>query len=138
MFHSIVVVNFVPMMLKSEVKWLQIDDLNRKLCESLNILNKQLKGKQYIVDDQISIVDLSIGCELSQLLAYGYNFKLMFPEVAKWLNNLQKLKYWDEVSQIAVNAGKDFLANEKNRKTIAEVRNFELSRLWRIFLLKQS
>jgi len=127
MFHAIVVVNFVPMMLKIEVKTLQIEDLNRKLCMTLAVLDKQLENKEFITG-KVSIVDLSIGCELYQLRCYGYSFG-EFPNVNRWLDNLEKLPKWLDAHSVAIQAGKDFLANDKNAQVISSVKNFTNSRL---------
>jgi glutathione S-transferase len=128
MFHAIVIVNFVPMMLKIEVKTLQIEELNRKLRMSLSILDKQLENKKFIAGNNTTIVDLSIGCELYQLKCYGYNFS-EFKNVDKWLNNLEKLPKWTEAHEVVIGAAKEFLSNEKNASVMATVTNFAQSKL---------
>jgi glutathione S-transferase len=70
-------------------------------------------GKQYLCGDEITIADYFgaslvslgdlIGCELTT-----------YPNIARWLASMKKLKHWDEVNQVfsgyaASNKGKEFV-----------------------------
>jgi glutathione S-transferase len=128
MLHAIAILNFVPMMLKIEVKTLQIEELNRKLRMSLSVLDKQLENKKFIAGNTATIVDLSIGCELYQLKCYEYNFS-EFKNIDNWLNNLEKLPKWTEAHEVVIGAAKQFLSNEKNTSVMATVSSFVQSKV---------
>jgi glutathione S-transferase len=82
-------------------KWLQILNDHYIGPNNAYLLGNDITIADYFGAGMVTIGEL-IGCELGQ-----------YPNVCRWLNNMKKLKYWDEVNQIfngfaEGNKGKEF------------------------------
>lgn len=94
--HAFIEVHHVPAMLKREIIELRIKPWNMTFQKSANILERQLADKGFVVGDQSSVVDLSLGCEFYQLYLLGYDFS-RYKSILQWFMNLERaVKNWKE------------------------------------------
>jgi glutathione S-transferase len=81
----------------------------------LQILNDHWLGpkNQYLCGDEITIADYFGACLVSLGDLIGCELTT-YPNIARWLANMKKLKHWDEVNEVfsgyaASNKGKEFV-----------------------------
>jgi glutathione S-transferase len=67
----------------------------------LNVLNDHWIGpnNQYLCGNQITIADYFGACLVTVGELIGTDFS-KYPNIARWLGNMKKLKHWDEVNQV--------------------------------------
>jgi glutathione S-transferase len=75
-----------------EIDQNMIDDLFKKL-------EKVLSAQKFIVDDQISIADLSLACELNQFYILKYNFD-SHPSLSRYLREMNSMIEMKDVNEI--------------------------------------
>ncbi|MES1924879.1 glutathione S-transferase family protein [Salinisphaera sp. T31B1] len=112
MFHDIMNLHLTLPMLKSEIQALRLRPLQTRLNESLSHLDSCLGqpatasgATRYLNDsDHPSIADLSMACELYQLVAVGYRFD-RYPNVCEWLKRISRRTHFAAVSQAIAEQG---------------------------------
>jgi len=94
------------------LKKLEAAGIKRKVFETeemvqkvLQFLNKILKDKKYIVDNEISIADLIISSEINQLCLMNYDFSKV-PNVQSYLERINRIPEIKDVNSRAIKIAK--------------------------------
>lgn len=67
---------------------------NHNECtRQLDYLNDKLKGTEYLVDDQLSLADISVAAMTTYFKVADFPFK-SYPNIANWYQNLSSLDAW--------------------------------------------
>ncbi|MBS63797.1 glutathione S-transferase family protein [Salinisphaera sp.] len=111
MFHDIMNLHLTLPMLKYELQASALKPLQEGLCGSLATLDAQLA--QHAAGEPTlcggphpTLADLTLACELYQIVAVGYRFT-GFAHVAAWLDHMARRPHFSDVSQEIVEQGRE-------------------------------
>lgn len=113
MFHHIMNLHLTLPMLKREIQANLLKPRQDGLRQGLARLEQQLETSDSAAatrptlcgDDQPTIADLAIACELYQIVAVGYRFD-RFPGVQRWLNGVIERPHFRDVSETITEQGR--------------------------------
>jgi glutathione S-transferase len=94
---------FAPMMGIPVADTTKADNL-ALLKRALTTMEEWLSAHKFIVDDNISIADVSLACELKQLdvlppVVIDLDLAT-YPKVSAWMAEMSKLPHWEEVNAV--------------------------------------
>jgi glutathione S-transferase len=110
MFHDIMNLHLTLPMLKYELQETALKPLQDGLRGGLATLEQHLE-KHATSEPTLcgsahpTLADLTIACELYQIVAVGYRFT-RFPNIARWLDNIAQRPHFQDVSQEIVEQGR--------------------------------
>jgi len=77
---------------------IKLNDTYEMVGKVLSFLNKILQKRKFIVDNEISIADLIIACEINQIILTDYDLT-NFPSLVEYLNSINSIDSLKEVNQ---------------------------------------
>ena len=82
----------------------------KKIKESLQILDDSLAVESYVAGDNITLADLSILASLSLAEVFDYNMTNDYKYIKQWNEGLKRnLPYYDEVNKEPINMFKEYV-----------------------------
>jgi glutathione S-transferase len=89
---------FLPNLIKAGVQR-DVPDTKARIPKLLAFLDKQFQQRDFIVDNEMSIADLIISCEINQLELIGFDFN-GYPSLKRYLDKLNALPEMKEVNEM--------------------------------------
>merc|ERR1712086_261121 len=115
---------FVSGMISKDGQWAtqaMVDEAYNHLIKSLGIIeekwiNEKLKTK-YMFGDKPSIVDLSLACELTQIISAGYDLSKDHPYIHAWyFGPMMEIKTFKELHDKSMISFKGFTESIRERQ----------------------
>jgi glutathione S-transferase len=88
---------FTPMLKEKGIN-IEVPDTKARIPGVFSFLDKELQKRAYLADNEISIADLLISCEINQLELVQYDLK-EYPKLSEYLEKLNSLPEMKEVNQ---------------------------------------